>query len=219
VNITNGLWAFNRGALDSTDLACAHPEVLSGRRPVRCHGCVRRPSSGVLHCRIDLRRLPDAFASIAHALETKARDSDKTTVPEPAFANRGTGRRCNESLVLRNRRSAETRRMPDAGRPYGWAHQLPGRVLLPSAAISAPASRLRTGPCGRSGAGKSAATLCAGPIRRLSFNSERTHVPTRHPGLGGSDLFRAIDHENLAFAGRESPGDDRAVVVAMLRGR
>jgi serine phosphatase RsbU (regulator of sigma subunit) len=40
----------------------------------------------------------------------------------------------------------------------------------------------------------------------------------RHRGVRGSDLLRAIDRENLAFAGGEPPGDDRTVVVATLRG-
>jgi len=41
----------------------------------------------------------------------------------------------------------------------------------------------------------------------------------RHGGLHGSELLRAIDHENLAFAAGEPPEDDRTVVVATFRGR
>jgi hypothetical protein len=41
----------------------------------------------------------------------------------------------------------------------------------------------------------------------------------RHGGVCGSDLLRAIDQENLVFAGGESPGDDRSVVVATFRGK
>ena len=41
----------------------------------------------------------------------------------------------------------------------------------------------------------------------------------RHRGIGGSDLLRAIDHENLAFAGGEPPEDDRTVVVATFGGK
>ena len=40
----------------------------------------------------------------------------------------------------------------------------------------------------------------------------------RHPGLRRSDLLRAMDQENLAFADGEPPGDDRTVVVATFRG-
>ena len=41
----------------------------------------------------------------------------------------------------------------------------------------------------------------------------------RHRGARGSDLLRAIDQENLAFAAGEPPPDDRTVVVATFRGR
>jgi PAS domain S-box-containing protein len=41
----------------------------------------------------------------------------------------------------------------------------------------------------------------------------------RHRGVSGSDLLRAIDHENLEFAGGEPPGDDRTLVVATFRGK
>jgi PAS domain S-box-containing protein len=40
----------------------------------------------------------------------------------------------------------------------------------------------------------------------------------RHRGLGGSDLLRAIDQENLVFAAGTPPEDDRTVVVATYRG-
>jgi phosphoserine phosphatase len=42
---------------------------------------------------------------------------------------------------------------------------------------------------------------------------------TRHRGLCGSDLLRAIDDDNLAFAAGEPPGDDRTLVVATFRGK
>jgi hypothetical protein len=41
----------------------------------------------------------------------------------------------------------------------------------------------------------------------------------RHRGIGGSDLLRAIDQENLGFAAGVPPGDDRTVVVATFRGK
>jgi sigma-B regulation protein RsbU (phosphoserine phosphatase) len=41
----------------------------------------------------------------------------------------------------------------------------------------------------------------------------------RHSGVCGSNLLRAIDQENLVFAGGEPPGDDRSVVVATFRGK
>jgi sigma-B regulation protein RsbU (phosphoserine phosphatase) len=40
-----------------------------------------------------------------------------------------------------------------------------------------------------------------------------------HRGICGSNLLRAIDHENLEFADGEPPGDDRTVVVATFRGQ
>jgi serine phosphatase RsbU (regulator of sigma subunit) len=40
----------------------------------------------------------------------------------------------------------------------------------------------------------------------------------RHRANGGSDLFRALDEENLGFAGGEPPPDDRTVIVAKFRG-
>jgi len=40
----------------------------------------------------------------------------------------------------------------------------------------------------------------------------------RHRAIGGSDLLRAIDEENLGFAGGVPPEDDRTVVVATFRG-
>jgi phosphoserine phosphatase RsbU/P len=41
----------------------------------------------------------------------------------------------------------------------------------------------------------------------------------RHRGIWGSDLLRAIDDENLLYAGGEPPEDDRTVVVATFRGK
>ena len=41
----------------------------------------------------------------------------------------------------------------------------------------------------------------------------------RHRGIRGSDLLRALDHENLVFADGEPPADDRTVVVATFRGK
>ena len=41
----------------------------------------------------------------------------------------------------------------------------------------------------------------------------------QHRGICGSNLLRAIDHENLEFADGEPPGDDRTVVVATFRGQ
>jgi hypothetical protein len=40
-----------------------------------------------------------------------------------------------------------------------------------------------------------------------------------HRGACGGELLRAIDQENLVFAGGEPPGDDRSVVVATYRGK
>jgi sigma-B regulation protein RsbU (phosphoserine phosphatase) len=42
---------------------------------------------------------------------------------------------------------------------------------------------------------------------------------TRHRGIRGGDLLRAIDQENLVFADGEPPADDRTMVVATFRGR
>src|SRR5688572_20547365 len=76
---------------------------------------------------------------MALSLRDQRGDPDKTMGPDPAFANRGTRRRCNESLVLRNPRSVEMRGISDTGRPAPRSGApAPRSSPAPGAAISAP---------------------------------------------------------------------------------